>query len=66
MNNYRAAFGALPPQMSRGFTNPKQNMINSMENDDGESQFNADIFNPGFELAHYTKLDKLAVLAVIA
>jgi hypothetical protein len=48
MNSYRVAFGALPPQMSGGFTNPEQNMINSMENDDGESQFNADIFNPGF------------------
>jgi hypothetical protein len=66
MNNYRAAFGALPPQMSGGFTDPEQNMINSMEKDDGERSSMRTFPIPGSELAHYTRLDKLAVLAVIA
>jgi hypothetical protein len=50
MNKYRAAFGALPADTvsSGGFTNPEQNMINSMENDDAEGQFNNDAFNPTF------------------
>jgi hypothetical protein len=50
MDKYRAAFGALPADTmsSGGFTNPEQNMINSMENDDAEGQFNSDAFNPTF------------------
>jgi hypothetical protein len=31
-----------------GLTNPEHNMIDSMESDDGKSQFNNDIFNPRF------------------
>jgi hypothetical protein len=36
MDKYRASFAALPADTlsSGGFTNPEQNMINSMENDD--------------------------------
>jgi hypothetical protein len=50
MDKYRASFGALPADTlsAGGFTNPEQNMINSMENDDAEGQFNNDAFNPGF------------------
>jgi hypothetical protein len=50
MNKYRASFGALPADTmsSGGFTNPEQNIINSMENDDEEGQFNNDAFDPGF------------------
>src|SRR5882757_2009947 len=50
MDKYRASFGALPPETlsSGGFTNPEQNMINSMENDDAGAQFNNDVFGPDF------------------
>jgi hypothetical protein len=50
MNKYRASFGALPPDAlsSGGFTDPEQNMINSMENDDAGAQFNNDVFGPNF------------------
>ncbi|QDW37290.1 hypothetical protein FFI89_009135 [Bradyrhizobium sp. KBS0727] len=50
MDKYRAAFGALPADTlsSGGFTNPEQNMINSMENDDAAAQFNNDVFGPDF------------------
>jgi hypothetical protein len=44
MDKYRASFGALPADTlsSGGFTNPEQNMINSMEEDDA----GADVFGP--------------------
>jgi hypothetical protein len=50
MDKYRASFGALPADtlLSGGFTNPEQNMINSMENDDAGAQFNKDVFGPDF------------------
>ena len=50
MDKYRASFGALPADTlsSSGFTNPEQNMINSMENDDVGAQFNNDVFGPDF------------------
>ena len=50
MDKYRASFGALPADTvsSGGFTNPEQNMINSMENDDAGAQFNNDVFGPDF------------------
>jgi hypothetical protein len=50
MEKYRAGFGALPADSisSGGFTNPEQNMINSMENDDAGAQFNNDVFGPDF------------------
>jgi hypothetical protein len=50
MDKYRAAFGALPSDTisSGGFTNPEQNMINSMEEDDASAQFNNDVFGPNF------------------
>ena len=46
MDKYRASFGALPADTlsSSGFTNPEQNMINSMDNDDA----GADVFGPNF------------------
>jgi hypothetical protein len=46
MDKYRANFSALPTDTlsSGGFTDPEQNMINSMDQDDA----GADIFNPGF------------------
>jgi hypothetical protein len=50
MDKYRASFGTLPADtlFSSGFTNPEQNMINSMENDDAGAQFNNDVFGPDF------------------
>jgi hypothetical protein len=50
MDSYRANFQALPMDAltSGGFTNPEQNIVNSMENDDEEGQFNTDAFDPGF------------------
>jgi hypothetical protein len=50
MDKYRAGFGALPADTlsSGGFTNPEQNMINSMDNDDAAAQFNNDVFGPNF------------------
>ncbi len=53
MNKYQASFGALPADAmlsgpSSGSTNPEQNMINSMENDDASAQFNKDVFGPDF------------------
>jgi hypothetical protein len=50
MDKYRASFGALPADTvsSQGFTNPEQNMINSMESDDAGAQFNNDVFGPDF------------------
>ena len=47
MDRYRAKFGAFTLS-SGGFTNPEQNMINSMENDDAGAQFNNDVFGPDF------------------
>ena len=48
MDEYRASFGALAPDTvsSGDFTNPEQNMINSMEQDDAAAQFNTDVFGP--------------------
>ena len=48
MDKYRASFGALPADTlsSGGFTNPEQNMIDSMEEDDAGAQFNRDVFGP--------------------
>ena len=50
MDRYRASFGALPADAlsSGSFTDPAQNMINSMENDDAAAQFNNDVFGPDF------------------
>jgi hypothetical protein len=50
MDKYRASFGALPAETlsSGGFTDPEQNMINSMENDSAAAQFNNDVFGPNF------------------
>jgi hypothetical protein len=44
MDKYRASFGALPADTlsSGGYTNPEQNMINSMDRDDA----GADVFAP--------------------
>ena len=50
MNKYRASFGALPADAlsSGGFTDPEQNIINSMENDDAGAQFDNDVFGLDF------------------
>ena len=50
MEKYRASFAALPTDTlsSGGLTNPEQNMINSMENDDAGAQFNKDVFGPEY------------------
>ncbi|MCP4617729.1 MAG: hypothetical protein GY844_15015 [Bradyrhizobium sp.] len=50
MDKYRASFGSLPAEAltSGGFTNPEQNMINSMEQDEAGAQFNNDVFGPNF------------------
>ncbi|QOZ35888.1 hypothetical protein XH92_32840 [Bradyrhizobium sp. CCBAU 53421] len=50
MDKYRASYGALPATAlsESGFTNPEQNLINSMENDDASAQFNDDVFGPDF------------------
>jgi hypothetical protein len=50
MDKYRASFGALPADAlsSGSFTDPEQNMINSMESDDDGAQFNNDVFGPDF------------------
>jgi hypothetical protein len=44
MDKYRASFGALPADTlsSGGYTNPEQNMINSMDQDEA----GADVFAP--------------------
>jgi hypothetical protein len=46
MDKYRASFGALPADTlsSGGFTNPEQNMIDSMEQDEA----GADVFAPDY------------------
>ncbi|MET4177532.1 hypothetical protein [Bradyrhizobium sp. LA7.1] len=49
MDKYRTSFAALPadtllPGSSGGFTNPEQNMINSMEEDEA----GADVFAPRY------------------
>ena len=49
MDKYRASFAALPADTSGssgGFTNPEQNMINSMEQDEA----GADVFAPVSQL----------------
>lgn len=50
MNKYRASYGALPADTlsAGGFTDPEQNLINSMDNDDASAQFNSDVFGPDF------------------
>jgi len=50
MDKYRASYGALPATMlsAGGFTDPEQNLINSMENDNASAQFNNDVFGPDF------------------
>ncbi|MDI3564011.1 hypothetical protein [Bradyrhizobium sp. Arg816] len=50
MNKYRASYGALPPDtlLAGGFTDPEQNLINSMDNDEASAQFNNDVFGPDF------------------
>ncbi len=50
MNKYRASYGALPADSlsAGGFTNPEQNLINSMDNDDASAAFNNDVFGPDF------------------
>jgi hypothetical protein len=50
MNKYRASYGALPADSlsAGGFTNPEQNLINSMDNDEASAQFNDDVFGPDF------------------
>jgi hypothetical protein len=50
MNKYRASYGALPADAlsAGGFTDPEQNLINSMDNDEASAQFNNDVFGPDF------------------
>ena len=50
MDAYRVSFGAMPADTvsSGGFTNPEQNMINSMEDDDAGAQFDNDVFGSEF------------------
>ena len=50
MDKYRATYGALPATTlsAGGFTNPEENLINSMESDDASAQFNDDVFGPDF------------------
>jgi hypothetical protein len=50
MDKYRANFGALPADTlsAGGFTDPEQNIVNSMEDDDAGAQFNRDVFGPDF------------------
>ena len=50
MDKYRASYGALPATTlsAGGFTDPEQNLINSMDDDDASAQFNNDVFGPNF------------------
>ena len=50
MDKYRSSFGALSSDAlsSGGFTNPEQNIINSMDGDDASSQFDNDVFGSNF------------------
>jgi hypothetical protein len=50
MNRYRVSYGALAPDAlsAGGFTDPEQNLINSMDNDEASAQFNNDVFGPDF------------------
>jgi len=50
MNQYRASYGALPTDTlsAGGFTEPEQNLINSMDNDEASAQFNKDVFGSDF------------------
>lgn len=50
LDKYRATFGALPADTlaAGGFTNPEQNLINSMDDDDAGAQFNDQVFGPDF------------------
>lgn len=50
MDKYRASYGALPATAlsAGGFTDPEQNLINSMDNDEASAQFNNDVFGPDF------------------
>ncbi|MGY3609162.1 MULTISPECIES: hypothetical protein [unclassified Bradyrhizobium] len=50
MDKYRASYGALPATTlsAGGFTDPEQNLINSMDDEDASAQFNNDVFGPDF------------------
>jgi hypothetical protein len=50
VNKYRASFAPLPIDVlsSGSLTDPEQNMINSMDNDNAAAQFNNDVFGPDF------------------
>lgn len=50
MDRYRVSFRNLPADVlsSGGLTDPEQNLINSMEQDDAGAQFNNDVFGPDF------------------
>lgn len=50
MDKYRASFHALPAGLlsSRGFTDPEQNLINSMDDDEAGAQFYNDVFGSDF------------------
>lgn len=50
MNRYRMNYQALPSDAlsSGGFSDPEQNLINSMDQDDAGAQFNNDVFGPDF------------------
>jgi hypothetical protein len=50
MDKSRASFKALPTETvsTGGFTDPEQNLINSMEQDDAGAQFSKDVFGPDF------------------
>ncbi|WP_234680352.1 hypothetical protein [Bradyrhizobium monzae] len=50
MDKYRASYRALPADAlsASGFTDPEQNLINSMDNDEASAQFNNDVFGPDF------------------
>jgi hypothetical protein len=50
MDQYRASYGILPADTLSlgGVTNPEQNMINSMDNDDASAQFDNDVFGSQF------------------
>lgn len=50
MRSYRDSFHALPAEAlnSAAFTDPEQNLIESMDNDEAGAQFNTDVFGSGF------------------
>ena len=50
MDKYRASFRTLPAEAlsSGGFTDPEQNLIDSMNDDEAGAQFNDDVFGSDF------------------